>query len=250
MTKEFGNWTSGTSGFDTGFSHSHSSSVVASKYKRCYHDHPALSIVVPEDSQTYYPGEYLIYGGNAAQPIHHDCDIYIGLDGSTSGYGKKPWVGDSTVIDTTFYVTDMQAPTDGPQYVQMIKWVCIQLQAGKKIHFGCIGGHGRTGTALAAVVAEMNGRKDAIDYVRKNYCQKAVESTTQVNFLKKFWKVDGYPGAKEGIKHQHGGQAELGWTAPPKKHKQLGGDSYPAKTSFSKSTRVIQMAPSKRSIWG
>jgi hypothetical protein len=45
---------------------------------------------------------------------------------------------------------------------------------------GCIGGHGRTGTILAcwAVLDGMTA-KDAIDYIRKNYCHDTIETITQ-----------------------------------------------------------------------
>ena len=55
----------------------------------------------------------------------------------------------------------------------------------KRVHVGCIGGHGRTGLVLSALVAQMTGMPDPISYVRKHYCTKAVESTEQVTFLTK-----------------------------------------------------------------
>jgi hypothetical protein len=56
-------------------------------------------------------------------------------------------------------------------------------------------GHGRTGTFLAALVATM-GENDAINYVRTNYCQKAVESRVQVDFLAKHFGVKSASGTK------------------------------------------------------
>jgi hypothetical protein len=52
-----------------------------------------------------------------------------------------------------------------------------------------VGGHGRTGTVLAAIVAEMTEKKDAIQWVRKHYCKKVVESKVQVQFLMKHYGV-------------------------------------------------------------
>ena len=48
----------------------------------------------------------------------------------------------------------------------------------------CIGGHGRTGTFFAALVAHMMPEvKDPIAYVRENYCNEAVETEEQIAFL-------------------------------------------------------------------
>ena len=84
----------------------------------------------------------------------------------------------------------MQAPKDAVEFKKMVVWLKEQGQAGKKIHIGCIGGHGRTGTLLAALVKEVTGNVDAIAYVRKNYCAKAVESNSQS------------PVPREGVRHQ------------------------------------------------
>ncbi len=47
--------------------------------------------------------------------------------------------------------------------------------------FYCMGGHGRTGTALASMLVEVEGMspKDAIAKVRQSYCSHAVESQSQ-----------------------------------------------------------------------
>jgi hypothetical protein len=60
---------------------------------------------------------------------------------------------------------------------------CI-AKDGMSVEIGCIGGHGRTGTVLAcmAVLAGVPG-KDAVTWVKTNYCKKAVESTRQEWFV-------------------------------------------------------------------
>jgi hypothetical protein len=63
------------------------------------------------------------------------------------------------------------------------------LHDGKSIHVGCIGGHGRTGTVLTAIMAELTEKTDAIQWVRAHYCKKAVESEEQVDFLVKHYGV-------------------------------------------------------------
>jgi protein-tyrosine phosphatase len=48
----------------------------------------------------------------------------------------------------------------------------------------CVGGHGRTGTALAClmVVCGWTG-KDAIAWIRANYCRKAIETREQERYI-------------------------------------------------------------------
>ncbi len=141
---------------------------------RCYTTHPPLQI-----------GEKLIYGGSCSYPIVEDADIYIGFDMSMrQTKNKYPWNDAVTgPVEVLFYIPDMGIPSSAVEFKKMIEWVAVQLIANKKVHAGCIGGHGRTGTFLAALVAHMTGNKDAVQYVRDNYCQKAVESEKQMEFL-------------------------------------------------------------------
>lgn len=53
------------------------------------------------------------------------------------------------------------------------------------IVFCCQGGHGRTGTALAAILITCGGFRaaDAVDAIRSDYCDSAVESQKQIDYL-------------------------------------------------------------------
>lgn len=54
------------------------------------------------------------------------------------------------------------------------------LCAGKRVLVFCMGGHGRTGTVLAALKAMLEpDTEDPIADVREAYCQKAVETDLQ-----------------------------------------------------------------------
>ena len=143
--------------------------------KRCYHTHPPLPL-----------GDGLvIHGGSCSTPLPTDSDVYIGFDlGMRFTNRHYPW---SEGIEVRFKVTDMHAPGDPAEFKKLVTWTIEQIKAGKNVHAGCIGGHGRTGTFFAAIVAEMMGEKDAIEYVRKNYCKKAVESKAQIEFLVKHY---------------------------------------------------------------
>lgn len=154
-------------------------------HQSCFHSHPAMKL----------PGtELVIYGGSCSRPVVSDADVYIGFD-----YGMKftqrhwPW---KKGVELLFEIPDMGIPAKPEEFKKLVAWTRKQLEAGLKVHCGCIGGHGRTGTFLAALVSDF-GEKDAITYVRKNYCVKAVESAVQVTFLSDHFGVTKAEGHKE-----------------------------------------------------
>lgn len=138
--------------------------------KRCYHDHPALDI-----------NGMKVYGGSCINPVVTDADVYVGFDISMARHGHSyPWEKGESFL---FYIKDMGVPSSVEDTKRLVEWLSVQLIAKRKVHLGCIGGHGRTGMILAALVMHMTGNKDAITYVRENYCGRAVESLEQVDFL-------------------------------------------------------------------
>jgi hypothetical protein len=169
---------------------SHKSSSVSTTSLRCYETHPALAI----------PNSDLqIFGGSCCSPSVKDADVYIGFDSGMRFTQKHwPWKKGAELL---FKITDMDAPSDAAEFKKLIKWTREQLDKGLKVHCGCIGGHGRTGTFLAALVSEF-GEPDAITYVRTNYCKKAVESSRQINFLHEHFGVTKVAGSKEGSYRQ------------------------------------------------
>ncbi len=77
---------------------------------------------------------------------------------------------------------DFHAPCVGLDFWQKV-WA--NLPKGHTI-VCCMGGHGRTGTCLAALmlVADPNmSSKEAIDIVRQNHCSKAIENKEQEEYL-------------------------------------------------------------------
>lgn len=156
--------------------------------KRCYETHPPLPIKAGDK-------EYLIYGGSCGYPIVEDADIYVGFDYSMKKSPMAyPWEEGESF---QYLIQDMHAPSDPVSFKHLISWLADQLVAGKKVHLGCIGGHGRTGLVLAALVTFMTGEKDSITYVRKNYCVKAVESASQVRFLHQHFGIVEVVGHKD-----------------------------------------------------
>jgi len=59
-----------------------------------------------------------------------------------------------------------------------------RARAGERVEVGCLGGHGRTGTALAwlAILAGLDPAT-AVAWVRANYCPYAVETADQEAFV-------------------------------------------------------------------
>lgn len=153
----------------------------SANWKRCWEDHKPLKILDGE-----------ILGAACAHP-QKGYDIYIGLDHGMQFSSKNyPWQknGGEGPLEFLFPISDMCAPKDVKNFKLMIKWLVVQLKAGKAIQVGCIGGHGRTGLVLAAL-AQVTGvaPKNAIQWVRKHHCKKAVESASQIKFLMKHYKV-------------------------------------------------------------
>jgi hypothetical protein len=203
-------------------SRSHSSK----KYPRCYETHPPLPI-----------GDSVIYGGSCGSPIIHDADVYVGFDYSMEKSPMSyPWVPGESFY---FPIADMHAPSDLNQFKSLITWLHGMLLDKKKVHIGCVGGHGRTGTVLAALVRVMIEENDAIGYVRHHYCQKAVESEAQVSFLVRHFGILPAAATKMGVGFSHGGR------------------SFPAVTPFGRKERAEPLTaaaavPSGKSlsIWG
>jgi hypothetical protein len=149
----------------------------------CHNTHPVLKF-----------GKLEIYGGSCGTPKVKDCDVYIGFDNMMSITRKSaPWRrGQKGFAEEVFHkVTDFKAPSDPAEFKRLVKWTLEQMEAGKKVHAGCIGGHGRTGTFFAAIAAMQNEIEieDCVMYVREHYCKRSVENAEQIKFLTKHFGI-------------------------------------------------------------
>jgi hypothetical protein len=143
----------------------------------CFEKHPKL---VLGDSG------FAVWGGSCVRPKVPDADVYIGFDiGMRFTSRQWPWTPGHEVL---FEIRDMGVPNPH-EFWALIEWTVTQLKAGKKVHAGCIGGHGRTGLFLSALVLAVLKDKDAISHVRKHYCPRAVESKAQIDFLVKHFGI-------------------------------------------------------------
>lgn len=82
---------------------------------------------------------------------------------------------------------DFGVPADGGALRDSLAALLERARSGEVVEIGCLGAHGRTGTALAcmAVMAGQDAER-AVDWVRANYCEKAVETPQQVEFVSSF----------------------------------------------------------------
>jgi len=62
---------------------------------------------------------------------------------------------------------------------ELVTLIIDRIHLGKTVGVFCLGGHGRIGYVIAAVLGKM-GITDPIAFLRGNYCRKAVESNEQV----------------------------------------------------------------------
>jgi hypothetical protein len=180
------------------------------KVVKCYESHPQLQL-----------GGGIFIGGSCGHPVRDDADVYIGLEsGMRHQSAKYPWAAaDSGPVGVSFLINDMGAPKDVPNFLAMIRWLAEQLAAGKTVHVGCVGGHGRTGLVLSALVKYVTGNADAITWVRANYCNRAVESASQVEFLHQHFGIVKVEGTKSYDKLSYGGKGDVvTGVVPPRYH--------------------------------
>ena len=149
----------------------------------CYLNHPEMTFKFNDNSA-------ILYGGACDDAIEN-CDLYVSLDEGAPVYDfEQPWnENENNQKHIRFFIDDFDIPDDAEQFDACVDYVIDYLQNGKKVHVGCKAGHGRTGMFLSALVQKIMSKEleqqkmSAIDYVRKNYCKKAVETLEQVFFL-------------------------------------------------------------------
>lgn len=175
-------------------------------------------------------GDGLVFAGSKNDMEENSwplgLDLYLNLCGLTL---KAPFTthGRASTVLAGYPALNMGAPAileiDWPDYgVPKLKYVGAKfwtelaafVASGKKLGIFCMGGHGRTGTALAAIAHFSGSTGDLVKEVRAIYCQSAVESDSQIEYLKKF----GVQTTAEGGKVL-GNWTGTGWTS--------GGTSFP-----------------------
>lgn len=168
--------------------HNHSLEDIQSMYFATSCDtHPNLVVCIDGEKRE-------IIGSSCINPSVDDADIFISLDEGAPVFDwEQPWYESTGQRHIRLLIKDMSVPEDTDDFTACIEYISDKLKQGKKIHVGCAAGHGRTGLFLVALVQYNMGEnleQSAIDYVRENYCKKAVESTLQVLYLHYVFGVD------------------------------------------------------------
>lgn len=79
---------------------------------------------------------------------------------------------------------DFGVPDDPDRVLAALGSLLDRACAGERAEIGCLGGHGRTGTALAClVVLAGQDPATAVASVRASYCSRAVETAAQEAFV-------------------------------------------------------------------
>jgi hypothetical protein len=138
---------------------------------RVFETHRHLSLVVLPDGTQLTAASF---DPTAPYSRPRDPDYGVYLDSRWN----PPW--DHGYIDWP----DFGVPASTEAVVEALETVLERARSGQKIELGCLGGHGRTGTALACL-AILTGHpaNDAVAWVRSNYCTKAVETPEQAAFI-------------------------------------------------------------------
>jgi len=79
---------------------------------------------------------------------------------------------------------DFGLPADAAAFVASLQDVLARSRRGEVVEVGCLGGHGRTGTALACLAVLAGADGDPVEWVRSTYCKRAVETDEQAAFAR------------------------------------------------------------------
>ncbi|KKN82310.1 hypothetical protein LCGC14_0311230 [marine sediment metagenome] len=81
-----------------------------------------------------------------------------------------------------------RAAIDDKWYTLIVNLIIKWMKSGDKVEIACQGGHGRTGTLVAGVLAKVEGlsANDAIEALRDRYCKQVVESHSQICQIYRF----------------------------------------------------------------
>jgi len=72
----------------------------------------------------------------------------------------------------------------------LVSTILRLVENGERVEIGCAGGHGRTGTVLAALlIAQGSTATAALDNIHTQYCKYAVETLEQLKLLDEYEQV-------------------------------------------------------------
>jgi hypothetical protein len=137
------------------------------------HQHREFEIHRHRDAVTFPDGTLVVaVSFDARDPYRRDEPPDYGL--YFDQCWQPPWPHDRVEWP------DFGVPDDPTALTNALRSLRDRARAGDKVEIGCLGGHGRTGTALACLaVLDGQAAPDAIAWVRSAYCAEAVETPEQ-----------------------------------------------------------------------
>lgn len=153
-------------------------------------NHISLKII---DTKTNKIKLVNVYAGSCLNPSAEaleNANFFVGLDNIVLT-DRENFVP----LHRLFHIDDNSVPQDVEAFKELVHEICTLMQEGKIPHVGCIGGKGRTGLVLSAIVqffksdilSKMN--VSAIDYVRLVYSEEAIENEEQEKFLQEHFNI-------------------------------------------------------------
>lgn len=120
-------------------------------------------------------------------------DVGFYLDGSWAGAAlvsspgfRPPFAGRRSTQMVIYPWPDMGLPRDLRRFKRALRWLLEQAAGGRRVEIGCAGGHGRTGSTLAALlILQGMSYRAAVRRIRRSYCRDAVESLEQSSMLRR-----------------------------------------------------------------
>jgi hypothetical protein len=149
----------------------------ARKYPDQSHDHQLFAVHRHRDTVVLPGGvEVIATSLDPADPYGRDRPPDFGL--YLDPKWQPPW--DHTLLDWP----DFGVPNEVGPVLVALSVLQDRARAGEHVEIGCVGGHGRTGTALACL-AVLGGTSlhEAVAWVRVNYCSQAIETPEQAAFV-------------------------------------------------------------------
>lgn len=130
-----------------------------------------------------------LYVANARSLSVDYTDLILDLAGNAEGYlngfvrGSQRFRALNELVHMPEIVRLMWDDYDIPP-VGLDFWLAMLPLLGGHVTITCIGGHGRSGTAVAALlVADGWDAQKAIDHVRQTHCELAIETRDQEDYV-------------------------------------------------------------------
>jgi protein-tyrosine phosphatase len=136
-----------------------------------------MSKCVHDGLEPIKAGPYEVFAsGLLHHPDFENFDVLVPLD------HQYRYNGNREVIMAI--IPDYHPP--GPDFAGILRdRVIPALEAGKRVLIFCLGSHGRTGTAIAGLIAMLEPEvDDPIEAVRKRHCGKSVETPEQALWVR------------------------------------------------------------------